>query len=283
MKKALVLGGGGMLAQELIPALAAAGWQVARAAKADLDIADAAAVKVYFAKEKPDVVFNCAAYTAVDKAETDQAACFRVNAEGAGVVAREAAAIGAAVVHVSTDYAFDGKKMAPYLETDAINPMGTYARSKLDGEAEVVRAGGKHFIVRTGELYGDGGKNFFDAILGRAKGGGALKIVSDQIVTPTWTRELSRQLVVIAEKAPPGLYHATQDGEVSWLDAAIEALRISGLSVPVTPVTTADYGSPTPRPLYSALSKDKLKALGLYVMKPWKAALSEWLTTRPPR
>jgi dTDP-4-dehydrorhamnose reductase len=206
---------------------------------------------------------------------------YAINGKGAGNVARAAASVGATLMHVSTDYVFDGRKNALYVETDEVSPLGVYARSKLEGEQQVQAAGGRWFIVRTGELYGAGGPNFFDAILKRARTGQPLRVVNDQVVTPTWTQELAPQLAVIAREAAPGIYHATCDGQCTWFEAAQEALKQCGMSVWVEPISTEAYGSPTPRPLFSVLSHQKLSELGLYRMRDWRTALGEWLKSKP--
>ncbi|MBL8957888.1 MAG: dTDP-4-dehydrorhamnose reductase [Myxococcaceae bacterium] len=278
--RALVIGGNGMLARELKPALQAAGFEVSSADLPECDITDPASIAATLERTKPDWVFNTAAWTKVDLSEKEVDATYKVNADGAGNVARALKGTKTSLVHISTDYVFDGKKAAPYDETDACDPMGVYAKSKRAGEEQVLLSGARVYVVRTGELYGDGGPSFFEAIFKRAKTGQGLKVVSDQTVAPTWTRELAKQLVVIAQKAPPGVYHATCAGAVTWHDAAVKALALAKLNVPVTPVTTAAYGSATPRPLYSVLAHGGLERLGLYVMRNWDVALAEWIGLR---
>lgn len=278
-RRALVLGGAGMLAREVAPALAHQGWSATLVPRAACDIADPAQLDALLARERAALVVNCAAYTAVDRAEDDPARAFAVNAEGAGHVARAAARHGAALLHLSTDYVFDGTQRTPYRETDGAAPLGAYARSKWAGEQAIAAVTGvRAWVVRTGELYGDGGPSFFRAIFRAARAGRPLRVVRDQVVSPTWTRELAAQLaVLVASDAPPGVYHATAAGETSWYDAAVFALRRAGLDAPVEPVTTAEYGSRTPRPPYSVLAPAALAALGLYRMRAWDAALVSWL------
>ncbi|MBI3183473.1 MAG: dTDP-4-dehydrorhamnose reductase [Myxococcales bacterium] len=280
-RRALVIGGKGMLARELVPALVRGGWEVDSADIEECDITRPPSLERQLSRSKPDLVANCAAYTQVDRAEQDEAAAFAVNAAGAGNVARACAKADVLLLHLSTDYVFDGKKGAPYLETDPTGPLGVYARSKLAGEEEVRGAGGRWTIARTGELYGDG-PNFFAAIFGRAKSGLPLRVVNDQFVGPTWTRELAAQLVLLIDRAPCGLYHATCSGETSWCEAAREGLRLAGLEAKVTPVSTEEYGSPTPRPRYTVLAHQALERLGLYCMRPWKQALADWLGAKAP-
>jgi dTDP-4-dehydrorhamnose reductase len=181
------------------------------------------------------------------------------------------------LLHLSTDYVFDGRARCPYTEQDGAAPLGAYARSKLAGEQAVAAASGEAYVVRSGELYGHSGRNFFTTVLTRARRGEPLRVVDDQIVSPTWTRELAAQLVLLVERAPPGLYHATADGQTSWYHAACEALQLARLQVPIEAVSTEAYRSPTPRPRYSVLAHDTLTALGLYCMRPWQQALADWL------
>lgn len=274
----VLLGGAGQLARELAPAFGKRGWTVHAVSHVDCDITDGPAVQQLFERLRPQLAVNCAAFTHVDRAESEPKRAFAINATGAGNVARAAALLDVGLVHISSDYVFDGAKGQPYSESDRTAPMGVYARSKHAGEQEVRAAGARCHVVRTGELYGDGGQNFFHAILGRARKGLPLRVIDDQVVTPTWTRELAEQLLLIVERAPVGLYHATAAGETNWFEAARAALELAHLEVPIAPVSTADYGSPTPRPLYSVLAHDALNRLGLYQMRPWREALAQWLS-----
>jgi dTDP-4-dehydrorhamnose reductase len=270
-----------MLAFELGPALERSGWTVKPLGSSECDITDADAVRERIAGSGATLIVNAAAYTQVDRAETEPERAFAVNAKGAANVARAAAARGATLLHISTDYVFDGSLRRPYRESDPLSPMGVYARSKVAGEQEVAAARGRHYIVRTGELYGARGRNFFQVVLERARLGAPLRIVDDQVVAPTWTRELALQLSLIVARAAPGVYHATAAGQVSWFEAASEALRIAGVAASIEPVSTKAYGSPTPRPLYSVLAHEALERQDLYRMRPWRAALAEWLAEGP--
>ncbi|MBI4509384.1 MAG: dTDP-4-dehydrorhamnose reductase [Deltaproteobacteria bacterium] len=284
---AVVLGGGGMLARELRPALERGDLEARLVAREQCDITDPEAVRACV--EGARVVVNCAAFTQVDLAEKEREQAHAVNVGGAEIVAGAAVRSGAFLFHLSTDYVFDGKKGAPYDEHDPPAPLGVYARSKWAGEQLVRAACAKAWIVRTGELYGTGGPHFFDKIFARARSGHPVRVVSDQTGSPTWTRELARQLVVLAQAAtggvaPPGVYHATAQGAVSFFDAARFALEMAGIDAAVEPISTAELGSPTPRPSYSVLSHGALERLGLYCMRHWRDALAEWIATRldPP-
>lgn len=273
MRRALVLGAGGLLARELLPALHQ--WEVIPLRHSDCDITR----PEHLARLPDGLVFNLAAYTAVDRAEAEPEAAFAVNATGAGHVARFCAARGLPLLHVSTDFVFDGAAGRPYTEEDEPRPLGIYGRSKRAGEEEVLASGARSWIVRTGGLYGHGGPSFFRAVLRRAAAGGSLRVVRDHVASPTWTRDLARQLVIVASQAPPGLYHATAHGHANWYEAALRALRLAGLDVPVEPVTAAEYGAPAPRPPFAVLDNAALRRLGLDVLRPWDEALAEWLAS----
>lgn len=277
---ALVLGGAGLLARELVPALERGGWRVEALGRAECDVTDAGAVARVLQRESPTMVFNCAAYTQVDRAESEPDAAYAVNAVGAGNVARAAAQMGVALVHFSTDYVFDGRSPRPYREEDPTSPLGVYARTKLAGEHAVLKEGGLASIVRTGELYGTGGRSFFSSVLGRVRSGQEVRVVDDQTVGPTWTRDLALQLVTFANSgAPAGIYHATARGEATWYEAACAAVAHLGVDPSaIRRASTAEYGSPAPRPPYSVLAHDAFERLGLYRMRHWRDALVEWLS-----
>jgi dTDP-4-dehydrorhamnose reductase len=281
-REAIVFGAGGLLARELVPQLLRGGWGVAALVRSDCDVRSRASVEAQVARIRPDVIINCAAYTHVDKAEREEELAFTVNAEGAGHVAVAAASRGARLLHISTDYVFDGQSRRPYREDERPSPLGAYGRTKLAGEQRVTEAGGDALIVRTGELYGTGGRNFFDTILGRVQAAAPVRVVDDQIVSPTWTRELAAQLVALAESdAPGGVYHATSSGEVSWYGAARAAVGALGLREDlVVPISTAAFGSATPRPAYSVLAPEALARRGLYRMRPWHESLAAWIAER---
>ena len=267
-----------MLAHEIAPTWRARGWDVVLAARASCDVEDAASIERCLDARPLAAIVNCAAYTNVEQAEDEPHRAFAVNEAGAGNLARAAAARGIALLHVSTDYVFDGQRTTPYPETASPAPLGVYGRSKRSGELAVADAGGHVWVVRSGELYGDKGPNFFRSVLGAARAHKPLRVVDDQIVSPTWTRELAVQMAVLAESdAPAGTYHATAAGQTSWFEAATFALRCAGLSNPIQPVATRDYGSKVPRPLYTALEPAALEARGLYCMRAWDVALAEWL------
>ncbi len=275
--RALVLGSGGMLAHEALPALREAGWEVLGLSHGQCSVTDEEQVRRALARFHPDLVLNCAAYTAVDRAESESDRAFEVNARGAGLVARSCARLGAALVHLSTDFVFDGQADRPYREEDLPRPLGVYARSKLAGEEEVLQAGCRAWVVRTGGLYGHQGASFFRAILSRAARGESLRVVDDQWTSPTWTRDLARQLVRIVQEAPPGLYHATAQGQTTWFQAACRAVVLAGLQAPIQAVSSRVYAAPAPRPPFPILENAALQRLDLDLMRPWEKAAAEWI------
>jgi dTDP-4-dehydrorhamnose reductase len=269
----LVTGGAGMLGQAVAAAATRLGHEVVALSRAELDVTDADHVRRVVAAAEPRAVVNCAAWTDVDGAETAEAAATAVNGEGAGNVARAAAESGARVVHVSTDYVFDGTKREPWLESDAVNPIGAYGRSKLAGEEQVAAATDEHAIVRTAWLFGAGGRNFVDTMRRLGAERDEVEVVDDQTGSPTWTRDLAPALEALLG-LPPGVYHAAGGGEVTWAGLAEAVLAGTGSRCRVRPVTTEALGRPAPRPRYSALASTRAGAPRL---RDWREALADYL------
>lgn len=280
MRRALVTGAAGMLGSEVVQALRG-GWDVVEADLAEFDVADAEATLSAIGDVSPELVVNCAAYTDVDGAETHTEEAFAVNASGAGSVARAAAAVNAFLVHVSTDYVFDGRSREPYTEDDEPNPLNVYGETKLAGEREVEASGADSLIVRTAWLYGRGGKNFVDTILRLAGTDETLRIVDDQRGTPTSARDLAVIIKELAAGRPDGMVNATNTGAASWYEFALEILRVSGhTSADIEPIATSAYPRPAVRPRSSVLSLKRLEALLGWTPRPWKEALAEYLLER---
>src|SRR5215212_2688666 len=220
----LVTGGAGMLGQAVAAAATRLGHDVVALSRAELDVTDADHVRRVVAAAAPRAVVNCAAWTDVDGSETAEAAATAVNGDGAGNVARAAAETGARIVHVSTDYVFDGERAhagggtgEPWVESDPVNPLGAYGRSKLAGEQQVAAATDEHAIVRTAWLFGAGGRNFVDTMLALGEEGDEVSVVTDQVGSPTWTGHLAEGLVELAERGGDvGILHATGGGACSW-------------------------------------------------------------------
>lgn len=270
MTRYLVTGAGGMLAADLVRVLD--GRQVTALRRSDLDVTDAAAVREAVAGH--DVVINTAAFTNVDAAEADEPAAFAVNATGAGNVADAATAVGARLVHISTDYVFDGTARRPYAEEAPRAPLGAYGRSKAAGEELVLRHPDL-YLVRTAWLYGAHGSNFARTILRLAGERDTVSVVTDQIGQPTWSRDLAAAIVRLLDtEAPFGIYHGTNAGEASWFDFAREIFAESGLDPErVQPTDSSAFTRPAPRPAYSVLGHAAWATARLPAPRPWRDAL----------
>src|SRR6476620_2707424 len=261
----LVTGGAGMLGQAVAAAATRLGHDVFALSRAELDIADADHVRRVVAAAEPRAVINCAAWTDVDGAETAEAAATAVNGDGAGNVARAAAETGARIVHVSTDYVFDGERRhagdgtgEPWVESDTVNPIGAYGRSKLAGEEQVAAATEEHAIVRTAWLFGAGGRNFVDTMLALGEERDEVSVVTDQVGSPTWTVHLAEGLVELAERGGDvGILHAAGAGACSWYELAVEVFDRAGVRCRVLPTTAARFPRLAPRPAYSVLGRER--------------------------
>ena len=295
----LLTGAGGQLGQDLRPALR--GAQLHPFDHRQLDIADARAVQAAVDRVRPDWIINCAAFNDVDGAEQAPDQAFAVNAAGAGNLAEAAARAGAAILHVSTDYVFDGSKGSPYTEDDRPNPISVYARTKYEGELRVLASGAPAIVVRTAWLYGWHGKNFVKAILAAAERGGPIRVVADQVGSPTATRDLAEAITALIaapspalppkggrelKESPPfagegqggGLFHVVNGGACSRFEFA---QAIVGGRAEVQPITTADAGRIAPRPAYSALTSIRWPATGLAALTSWQIALKRFLAENP--
>ena len=276
----LITGGGGMLAQALTRVLVQRGHSVQALTRGDLDITRRESVSDAITQAQPDVVFNGAAYTAVDRAEEDQDAAFAVNAEGPRNLAVACASLGALLVHPSTDYVFDGSLRRPLREDDPTGPASVYGASKLAGEEAIHAAGGRSLIARTSWLYGAGGKNFVDTMLGLGATRDRLTVVDDQTGSPTWTDDLAEALVDLAQAGETGVVHASNQGSTTWRAFAETALRLAGIETPVDPTTTEAFGAPAPRPRYSVLDLSGLETRLGRPMPSWQDALGRYLQSQ---
>lgn len=278
--RVLVTGSAGMLGTELV-SLFQREFDVIPADLAEFDMRDSAATDAFVAAVAPDVLINCGAYTDVDGAESDPETAFDVNATGAGNVAAAAERVGARVVHVSTDYVFDGKGHRPYGETDEPRPLGVYGRSKLAGERRVSEVSQDALIVRTAWLYGHAGSNFVEKMLSLASSGRPLHVVEDQVGAPTNVRDLARAILELIAVGGTGVVNATNTGSCSRFEFAREILDQAGhQDVPVEPVTSERFPRPAPRPLYSVLSLARLVSLTGKEPRSWQDALEEYLAER---
>ncbi len=280
--KALVTGARGMLAHALIPALEQAGHEVVGVDLGDADVTVPGSLDHPLRIFQPDWVFHLAAWTRVDDCEGDPDRAYAVNALGSRNVAIAAAAAGAAMLAVSTDYVFDGRASRPYREYDPAAPQSVYGASKWAGEQAVRELLPRHVVVRTAWLYGSGGHNFIDTILHRARAGEPLRVVDDQRGAPTWTRDLAGTLVRLAESGQYGTYHATNAGDCTWWELAGYALRKAGLDAAVERTTTAALARPAPRPAYSVLHLQMTERVTGQRMPHWQDAVDRYLSSRSP-
>jgi len=275
--KLLVTGAAGMLGRDVMLAAGNAGHEVAGFGRAELDVTNPDSLKRRLELERPDVVINCAAWTDVDGAETAEEAAFAVNGKGAGNVAAAAAEVEARVLHVSTDYVFDGAKAAPYVESDQPAPLSAYARTKLAGEEAVAAANKRHFIVRSAGLFGIGGRNFVDTMLRLAGNQNEVTVVRDQVGSPTYTWHLAYGIVRLIEGIEYGIHHMAASGSCSWYEFAGEIFEQAKVECRVLSITTEEFGAPAPRPAFSALVSQREHAIRL---PSWQDGLAGYLAQR---
>ena len=280
----LVTGAAGMLGRDVMRAAQRAGMDVAGLSRAELDITDAQAIEAAIARLHPRAVVNCAAWTDVDGAEEHAAETRAVNADGAANLARAAAAAGARLVHVSTDYVFDGEpprngagESRPYVESDPTSPRSVYGQTKLEGERAVLAASPRHAVVRSSWLYGTGGPNFAATMIRLAGERDAVQVVTDQVGCPTWTGHLAPALLGLLEREITGLVHLAGSGHVSWHDFAVEIFRQAELDCRVEPASSAQLARPAPRPAWSALASERDDVLA---MPDWPDGLAGYLAAR---
>lgn len=269
MTRYLITGAAGMLGQDLQQALA--GRDVTALSRADLDITDQDAVAAAVAGH--DVVVNAAAYTKVDDAESHEDDAAAVNARGPAVLADAAVAAGARLVHVSTDYVFDGNGTSPYREDEPTDPIGAYGRTKAAGEAAVRRiAPDSSMVIRAAWLYGAGGPNFAKTMIRLAGSHETVSVVTDQVGQPTWTGDLARQIVAMLDaEVPAGIYHGTNGGQASWYDFTRAIFTEVGLDPErVRPTDSSAFVRPAPRPAYSVLGHDAWARVGVPAMRDWR-------------
>lgn len=281
----LITGAGGMTGAELERQSLQRKWRVAAYRRSELDITDRASVDDAVARAKPDVIFNAAAYTAVDQAESEPETAMAVNAAGATDVARAAHLHGAAIIHISTDYVFSGDSPEPYKPDDRVSPINVYGESKLAGENGVRDECERHVIVRTSWVFSHTGKNFVRTILRTAGEGRQLSIVNDQFGRPTSAADLAASLICVAESLQAGrfgTYHFANAGPTTWYDFAVEILREAARQVPPTrqriaPMSTSEYPTAARRPLYSVLDTTSFEQTFGVTPRPWREALAETL------
>ncbi len=285
----IVAGAKGMLGHDVLRAGERAGHELVPVDLPELDITDAEAVREFFEATRAELgsldgVVNCAAWTDVDGAETERDLAHAVNVTGAGNLARTAAQLGAPLLHISTDYVFDGAaplddagRERPYVESDPTGPRSVYGETKLVGEREVLVASKEHTVVRTAWLYGVDGKNFVDTMLRLASEREAVQVVTDQVGSPTWSGHLAPAILGLLEREVRGLVHLTGAGEVSWNGFAKEIFRQAEVSCNVEPATSEQMARPAPRPAWSVLESERDDVLP---MPPWEDGLAGYLAAR---
>jgi len=279
-RRALITGAGGMLGSDVVTALAASGWSVVPRPKADLDVTDRDAVQRAFREVRPDVVVNCAAFTKVDESETDPRAA-GVNAAAVDLLAEECLGRGTRLVHVSTDFVFDGAKRTPYREDDEPAPISAYGRTKREGEEAALMAP-RALIVRSSWLFGRAGWNFVEAILKQVESGRReLEVVADQKGRPTATPDLAGAIAALLQAEASGIYHFANRGEASWWDFARAILDLSGHEeIPIRAIDSSALARRAARPAYSVLDTTRYEARTGSPIRPWRDALAEYLASR---
>ena len=274
--KILLTGPTGQVGWELAPRLAKLGEVIAPDRQA-LDLANAGGIRARVRDLRPDVIVNAAAYTAVDRAESEPDLALAINGVAPGVLAEEAKRLGALLVHYSTDYVFDGTKEGAYVEDDATNPLSVYGRSKLAGEQAIRAAGGRHVILRTSWVYSGRGHNFLRTMLRLGAERPELRVVGDQRGAPTWARDIAEATVQLLPRPPEGLFHLTAAGATTWYEFACEIMRQAGLSPAIHRIGAAEYPTAAQRPANSVLDNGRIRAAAGVVMPAWDESLARCL------
>jgi dTDP-4-dehydrorhamnose reductase len=281
--KILLIGSNGQLGTDLLADLQSAGHSVTPATRATLDICDPVKTRATIAENAPDLVINTAAFHNVELCETESEQAFRVNAIAIRDLALSCKELGCDLMHFSTDFVFGGQSRQPYKETDLPDPVNVYGASKLAGEKLVALTMEGNYVIRTCGLYGTAGSrsrygNFVDKILKRAVAGEPLRVVDDQVLTPTSTRDLAHAVNQLIETKKYGLYQITNEGECSWYEFACRALELSGIRADIQPQSSSN--AKVSRPTYSVLSKEKLYSVGVSKMPLWQDALARYISQK---
>jgi dTDP-4-dehydrorhamnose reductase len=286
--KVAVIGASGQLGQDIVSAFRDAGRQVTALTHGEIEIASHDSVSHVLGAIGPDVVVNTAAFHHVDRCESEEERAFRINSIGARTVAQATRELKASLIHISTDYVFDGRKQSPYVESDAPHPLNVYGVSKLAGEFFVRDGNPRHFVVRVSGIYGrhlcraKGSPNFVETMLARGAKGETILMVDDQFATPTPTVEVARQLVALAESSEYGLYHATSEGSCSWYEFTRTIFELAGMKVEVQPIKSEQSGRAALRPGYSVLENAELKKRSMNLFNHWRVGLEKYLAEREP-
>jgi dTDP-4-dehydrorhamnose reductase len=281
----VVIGATGQLGSDLVRTFDRSG-ELTPLNTRDVDIRDAEATRSLLQALRPTCVLNTAAYNLVDRAEEDGSSAFALNAEAVGTLAETCQSLGARLVHFSTDYVFDGAKRTPYLETDPPRPVSVYGESKLAGERLALERCERAVVFRVCGLFGLAGAqgtgkgNFVETMLRVAREGRPLRVVSDQVLCPSYTLDLARKVWAVLPNVAHPVYHLTNAGQTSWYDFARQSLALAGVTADLSPVTAAEYGAKARRPAYSVLAHANLAALGEDDLRPWEDALRAYVAER---
>lgn len=275
--KVLVTGVKGQLGYDVMAELAKRNIEAIGVDIDEMDITDKISVEKVIGEAAPDVVVHCAAYTAVDAAEDNEALCRRVNAGGTRNIAEVCKKLDCKMVYISTDYVFDGQGTRPWEPDDERHPLNVYGQTKYEGELAVQENLSKYFIVRIAWVFGKNGKNFVKTMLKLAETHDKLTVVNDQFGSPTYTYDLARLLVDMIQTDKYGIYHATNEGICSWYEFACEIFRQAGVKIEVTPVPASEYPAKAKRPENSRLDKSKLTENGFERLPSWQDALGRYL------
>jgi len=284
-----IMGGNGQLGQDVSSAFAAAGHTITSLTHEDVEISSLDSVRTALVASQPELVVNTAAFHNVDKCEAEPGLAFAINGIGARNLAQVTEETGATLMHVSTDYVFDGKKGAPYVEEDVPAPLNVYGNTKLSGEFFVRSTNPRHFVVRTSAIYGEnpcrakGGLNFVELMLKLSKERKELRVVDDEFVTPTPTVQIAQQLVALSMSPDYGLYHATAEGSCSWYEFAGAIFELTKTNIRLEPARPGEFPAKVPRPRYSVLENAALKARTMNIFSHWKEGLQEYLARREAR
>lgn len=287
MPRVLVIGANGQLGSDLVKVLATEGFQVVAMGHAEMDICDPGTVERQLAAHRPDIVINTAAFHKVEECETRPDQAFRVNASAVRELGIACQRAGAVLVHLSTDYVFGSAKTEPYTESDLPAPLNVYGASKVAGEHLLASVMERYYIVRTCGLYGVAGSagkggNFVETMLRKGKAGEAIKVVRDQVVTPTYTVDLAHAIAALSRTGHFGLYHASAESQCSWYEFANGIFETAGIQANLTAVDGSEFPSPVRRPGYSVLSKNKLRSAGIRIPE-WRDGLRRYLAERSAR
>ncbi len=283
--KVAVIGANGQLGRDVVDAFRVHGDQVCELTHDEIELSSLESVTSCLERERPEFVVNTAAMHQVERCERHPDQAYAVNVRGALNLATATRDLGSVLLHVSTDYVFDGRKGSPYVETDEANPLNAYGNTKLEGE-RLVTANPRHFVVRTAALYGKspcrakGGQNFVELMLRLGRERGRVRVVNDEFTTPTSTQELARQIVVLSRSDKHGVFHATAEGSCSWHEFAREIFASAGMQVNVEVASPGEFPQKVPRPSYSVLENRALKNLKLNVFTPWQFGLRTYLEAK---